>query len=106
MSEHSLANRHIVVTGGLGVLGRAVGAVLVEQGARVVLLDRVAAQDVPGITAVIGGIDLTDPDATRSAFQQASERLQGFDGLVNAAGVSDGKRWRAEPWSRGTRSMR
>ncbi len=57
MSEHSLANRHIVVTGGLGVLGRAVGAVLVEQGARVVLLDRVAAQDVPGITAVIGGID-------------------------------------------------
>ena len=68
MSEHSLANRHIVVTGGLGVLGRAVGAVLVEQGARVVLLDRVAAQDVPGITAVIGGIDLTDPDATRSAF--------------------------------------
>ena len=90
MSEHSLANRHIVVTGGLGVLGRAVGAVLVEQGARVVLLDRVAAQDVPGITAVIGGIDLTDPDATRSAFQQASERLQGFDGLVNAAG---GFRW-------------
>ena len=90
MSEHSLANRHIVVTGGLGVLGRAVGAVLVEQGARVVLLDRVAAQDVPGITAVIGGIDLTDPAATRSAFQQASERLQGCDGLVNAAG---GFRW-------------
>ena len=97
MSEHSLANRHIVVTGGLGVLGRAVGAVLVEQGARVVLLDRVAAQDVPGITAVIGGIDLTDPDATRSAFQQASERLQGFDGLVNAAG---GFRW--ETLERGT----
>jgi len=40
MTELSLANRHIVVTGGLGVLGRAVGAVLAEHGARVVLLDR------------------------------------------------------------------
>jgi NAD(P)-dependent dehydrogenase (short-subunit alcohol dehydrogenase family) len=90
MTELSLANRHIVVTGGLGVLGRAVGAVLAEHGALVVLLDRVPAQDVPGMAAVIGGVDLTDPEATRSAFDQASERLDGFDGLVNVAG---GFRW-------------
>ena len=90
MTELSLANRHIVVTGGLGVLGRAVGAVLAEHGARVVLLDRAPAQDVPGMAAVIGGVDLTDPEATRSAFDQASERLHGFDGLVNVAG---GFRW-------------
>lgn len=90
MTELSLANRHIVVTGGLGVLGRAVGAVLAEHGALVVLLDRVPAQDVPGMAAVIGGVDLTDPEATRSAFDQASERLHGFDGLVNVAG---GFRW-------------
>lgn len=90
MSEHSLSNRHVVVTGGLGVLGRAVGAVLLAHGARVVLVDRVGAQEVPGVTAVIGGVDLANPAAARSAFQQASEQLQGFDGLVNAAG---GFRW-------------
>lgn len=90
MTELSLANRHIVVTGGLGVLGRAVGAVLAEHGARVVLLDRAPAHDVPGMVAVIGGVDLTDPEVTRLAFDQASERLQGFDGLVNVAG---GFRW-------------
>lgn len=89
MSEHSLANRHIVVTGGLGVLGRAVGPCWSSRepalSCSIVLRPRMCL-----ITAVIGGIDLTDPDATRSAFQQASERLQGFDGLVNAAG---GFRW-------------
>jgi len=90
MSELSLANRHIVVTGGLGVLGRAVGAVLSERGARVVLLDRAPTQDVVGITAVIGGVDLTDPDAAGKAFAQASEHLHGMDGLVNVAG---GFRW-------------
>ena len=90
MTELSLANRHIVVTGGLGVPGRAVGAVLAEHGARVVLLDRAPAHDVPGMVAVIGGVDLTDPEVTRLAFDQASERLQGFDGLVNVAG---GFRW-------------
>lgn len=90
MTELSLANRHIVVTGGLGVLGRAVGAVLAEHGARVVLLDRAPALHVPGVTAVIGGVDLSDPDAARQAFEQAAERLNGFDGLVNVAG---GFRW-------------
>jgi NAD(P)-dependent dehydrogenase (short-subunit alcohol dehydrogenase family) len=90
MSEHSLANRHIVVTGGVGTLGRAVGAVLAEQGARVVLLDRAPAQDVPGMVAVIGGVDLTDSEATRSALAQARDQLNGLDGLVNVAG---GFRW-------------
>ncbi len=90
MSEHSLANRHIVVTGGVGTLGRAVGAVLAEQGARVVLLDRAPAQDVPGMVAVMGGVDLTDSEATRSALVQARDQLNGLDGLVNVAG---GFRW-------------
>ena len=53
MTEFSLSNRHIVVTGGLGVLGRAVGVVLAEHGACVVLLDRAPAHDVPGMAAVM-----------------------------------------------------
>ncbi len=42
------------------------------------------------MVAVIGGVDLTDPVATHLAFEQANERLQGLDGLVNVAG---GFRW-------------
>ena len=38
-----LASRIIVVTGGFGILGRAVAERLSEEGARVVLLDRAAA---------------------------------------------------------------
>ena len=90
MKNHSLKNRHIVVTGGLGVLGRAVGSVLAEHGARVVLLDRALAQDVSGMSAVIGGVDLTDSEAARTALDQASQQMHGFDGLVNVAG---GFRW-------------
>jgi NAD(P)-dependent dehydrogenase (short-subunit alcohol dehydrogenase family) len=90
MKNLSLKNRHIVVTGGLGVLGRVVGTVLAEHGACVALVDRVLVQEAPGITAVIGGVELTDPEATRTAFDQASQQMHGFDGLVNVAG---GFRW-------------
>ena len=37
----------VIVTGGLGVLGRSVGAELAARGARVALIDRVPATDVP-----------------------------------------------------------
>lgn len=90
MSEHSLSNRCVLITGGLGALGRAVGALLAERGARVVLLDRVPAQSVEGVAGVVGGVDLADPVATRIAFDEAERQMGGFDALVNVAG---GFRW-------------
>lgn len=86
-----------MVTGGFGILGRAVGALLVERGARVILLDRAP---VPGGAAAIntanltpiGGVDLSDPEAAGTAFKSISEQLaadqggHGIDALVNVAG--------------------
>jgi NAD(P)-dependent dehydrogenase (short-subunit alcohol dehydrogenase family) len=86
----SLSTRHVLVTGGLGALGRAVGKLLAGRGARVVLLDRVPAQDVAGMVAVLGGIDLGDEAATAAAVAEADRLLGGLNALVNVAG---GFRW-------------
>jgi NAD(P)-dependent dehydrogenase (short-subunit alcohol dehydrogenase family) len=86
----SLSTRHVLVTGGLGALGRAVGKLLAGRGARVVLLDRAPAQDVAGMVAVLGGIDLGDEAATAAAMAEADRLLGGLNALVNVAG---GFRW-------------
>ena len=76
----------VVVTGGLGVLGLSVGQLLLQRGARVVLLDRANTQAIDGMTAVLGGIDLTDADAAASALAHAERALGGMQALVNVAG--------------------
>jgi NAD(P)-dependent dehydrogenase (short-subunit alcohol dehydrogenase family) len=85
----------VVITGGLGALGRVLGAQLAAQGARVALLDRVdpaAAQPVPGVAAVIGPVDLGDEAAAAAAFDHAAATLGGISALVNVAG---GFSWQA-----------
>lgn len=86
----SLASRRVLVTGGLGALGRAVGRLLAERGARVVLLDRAPAQVVDGMAGVLGGVDLGDETATSGALAEVARRMGGVDALVNIAG---GFRW-------------
>lgn len=85
-----LAACRVVVTGGLGVLGRAVGELLAARGARVLLLDRAPAQNVPGMAAVLGGVDLADEAAANAAMLEAGHTLGGVNALVNVAG---GFRW-------------
>jgi NAD(P)-dependent dehydrogenase (short-subunit alcohol dehydrogenase family) len=85
----ALHDRVVVVTGGFGALGRALGSVLTEQGARVALIDR--AQPTPRLasderTLFVGGADLGDEDAARAAFAQVLQRWQRIDGLINVAG--------------------
>jgi NAD(P)-dependent dehydrogenase (short-subunit alcohol dehydrogenase family) len=86
----SLSTCHVLVTGGLGSLGHAVGKLLAGRGARVVLLDRAPAQDVAGMVGVLGGIDLGDEAATAAAVAEADRLLGGLNALVNVAG---GFRW-------------
>lgn len=86
MATQTLDGLRIVVTGGLGALGRSTGRVLSQRGARVTLLDRAQASTIPEVTAVIGDVDLTDPDSTRAAFDAAASGMGGIDGLVNIAG--------------------
>jgi NAD(P)-dependent dehydrogenase (short-subunit alcohol dehydrogenase family) len=77
----------VVVTGGLGVLGRAVGQQLQAQGAAVVLMDKADGAAPAGVAALIGGVDLADGDTTTHAMRQAAGRLGGgLDALVNIAG--------------------
>lgn len=85
-----LASRRVLVTGGLGALGRAVGRLLAERGARVVLLDLASAQAVDGMAGVLGGVDLGDEAATDRAVAEAARLMGGVDALVNIAG---GFRW-------------
>jgi NAD(P)-dependent dehydrogenase (short-subunit alcohol dehydrogenase family) len=84
-----LAERVVVVTGGFGVLGRAVASVLLERGARVALLDRSAV--TAGLEAsdrllLIGGLDAADTGAVQQALMQVLQHWQRLDGLVNVAG--------------------
>ncbi|KAF3996161.1 SDR family NAD(P)-dependent oxidoreductase [Glaciimonas immobilis] len=92
-----LHGKNVVVTGGFGVLGRAVGALLVERGARVILLDRApvpTGAEAPAIANLIrlGDVDLSDPAAATAAFNTVSEQLRTMQGshcinaLVNVAG--------------------
>lgn len=87
---HTLGARRVLVTGGLGHLGRAVGHGLAARGARVVLLDRVPAEIVHGMVGVLGGIDLGDEADTAAAVTEAHRLMGGLDALVNIAG---GFRW-------------
>lgn len=86
MDTKMLDQRKIVVTGGLGALGRQVGAFLAARGAQVVLVDRAASAVVPDVRAVLGNVDLTDATSTAAAFSQAAQTMAGLNGLVNVAG--------------------
>jgi NAD(P)-dependent dehydrogenase (short-subunit alcohol dehydrogenase family) len=87
--SRSLQDRVFVVTGGFGVLGRALATCLDECGARVGLLDR--APVPPDMHAgerslLLGGVDLGAPGAAARAFVDVAQRWQRVDGLVNVAG--------------------
>ncbi|MDB5748295.1 MAG: hypothetical protein JWP72_3143 [Massilia sp.] len=83
-----LDSRIIVVTGGFGVLGRAVAERLTADGARVVLLDRAAAPSsgLPQVALALGDVEIGDEAACKAAYAQVRELLGGVDGVVNVAG--------------------
>lgn len=85
----ALHDRVIVITGGFGALGRALAAVLAEQGARTALLDRAPAP--PGLAAdestlLLGSVDLGDVGAAQAALARVVQHWRRIDGLVNVAG--------------------
>lgn len=90
MPSHQLLHRRVIVTGGLGALGRSVGAVLASRGAQVALVDRLAWTEVAGVAMVAGGVDLGDLSGTASAFADVARHFGGIDAIVNIAG---GFRW-------------
>ena len=81
----------IAVTGGFGMLGRAVVEAARAAGAEVAAIDFVAAPAENGDGVLrIGDVDLADPDAAESAVAAVVARFGRLDALVNVAG---GFRW-------------
>ncbi len=78
----------IVVTGGSGALGTALGLALAQAGARVALVDKAPAPttDHAGAMLHLGEVDLCDAPATRRAFHAAQAHFGRLDALVNVAG--------------------
>ncbi|MFC4253078.1 SDR family NAD(P)-dependent oxidoreductase [Sinimarinibacterium flocculans] len=92
-----LANKSVIVTGGLGALGRVVVSELAAQGARVAVLDCSARPDAGRAEVVYDGVDLCNASATAKAMESIAAQLGGIYGLVNVAGG-----FRYEPISEGT----
>ena len=84
-----LSGFRTIVTGGghpMGI-GQATASLFVQQGARVVVLDReFPAAGLPAGQNAIS-LDVSDTDACRVAVARAAERMGGVDIVVNNAGI-------------------
>lgn len=88
----SLDDRVIVVTGGLGQLGRQFTRALMDHGARVAVLDLAEAADSPIAGTAEGRAlylqaDVTDRGSLERALEAIKERWGGVHGLINNAAL-------------------
>ncbi|MBP7335664.1 SDR family NAD(P)-dependent oxidoreductase [Niveispirillum sp.] len=82
-----MSGRSIIVTGGFGVLGRAVAAAFAATGDHVTRVDFAAtAPDTNEGGLDIGGVDLTDGAAAARVVADVTAAFGGIDVLVNVAG--------------------
>jgi NAD(P)-dependent dehydrogenase (short-subunit alcohol dehydrogenase family) len=101
-----LDGRAAAITGGASGIGRATAVRFAAEGARVAILDRdeaaaqAVAQELGGVAIAV---DVSDPEACRTAVNAASDRLGGLGILFNNAGVGAAKPFEAysdRAWSR------
>jgi NAD(P)-dependent dehydrogenase (short-subunit alcohol dehydrogenase family) len=81
-----MTKRTVVVTGGHGILGRAVVEAALARGLNVALVDYAQGQTPPEGAFEIAGVDLTDPTAAAAALKSAADRFSRIDALLNIAG--------------------
>ena len=85
------ADRIAIVSGGLGTIGRAIGARLAAEGAQVVLADLPKTHPdldaAPGLPAIFVPLDVTDAGSWADAIKVVLDRFGRLDVLVNNAGV-------------------
>jgi NAD(P)-dependent dehydrogenase (short-subunit alcohol dehydrogenase family) len=83
-----LEGKLIVVTGGLGILGRAIADAALESGAIVALIDRVEpAHADHSASLLVSGIDLAELPSAQDAFQRIADKLGPIHALINVAGA-------------------
>lgn len=76
----------IAVTGGHGVLGRAVVEAALADGLRVAVIDHAPGQGAPEGVLELGGVDLTDPASATKAIDAVAAHFGRLDALLNIAG--------------------
>ena len=81
-----MSDRVIAVTGGHGVLGRAVVEAAVGEGLRVAVIDHASGHAVPDGVLELGGVDLTDPASAARAIDAVAAQFGRLDALLNIAG--------------------
>ena len=88
-----LAEKRVLITGGAGGIGAATAARFLQEGSRVVVLDRDPealarlTSEMPALSGTIGA-DVSDPDDIARAFEELDDLLGGLDILINNAGIS------------------
>ncbi|MGD8903259.1 MAG: SDR family oxidoreductase [Anaerolineae bacterium] len=88
-----LAEKRVLITGGAGGIGAATATRFLEEGSRVVVLDRdpeALARLVSELPALSGTIcaDVSDPGDIARAFEELDDLFGGLDILINNAGIS------------------
>ena len=83
----SFDGKVVVITGGAGGIGAATARAFTASGARVALLDKVAADAVAGATGLALCLDLTKEDEVARAIAQIVELFGKIDVLFNNCGV-------------------
>lgn len=78
--------RTLVITGGHGVLGRAVLEAALSDSLNVAVIDHANGQPAPEGVLELGGVDLTDPAAAEGAMAAVVDRFGRIDALLNIAG--------------------
>jgi NAD(P)-dependent dehydrogenase (short-subunit alcohol dehydrogenase family) len=83
-----MRDKVVVVTGGSGVLGRAVVEAALDAGCFVALPSREVADKITARDRllVLGGVDLTDFPAVKQAFETVAAYFGRIDALANIAG--------------------
>jgi NAD(P)-dependent dehydrogenase (short-subunit alcohol dehydrogenase family) len=80
----------VVITGGYGALGMVVARTAVDRGARLAILDQSLVPkdaDFGKDGLLLGGVDLTNADATREAMGKVKKQFGRIDCLINIAGT-------------------
>ncbi|GFE48370.1 3-ketoacyl-ACP reductase [Roseobacter cerasinus] len=89
----SLSGKTVLLTGGLGTLGRAQATKLAGEGARVIVLDRPESDDADSRAAALGdgvtffGCDLNDLAGAETAVEGLARDVGGVDILINNAAL-------------------
>jgi NAD(P)-dependent dehydrogenase (short-subunit alcohol dehydrogenase family) len=90
---YNLKNKKVLITGGAGGIGSATAGRFLEEGARVLIMDRDEAachklkQALPSLEGFILA-DVSNPESVTLGFEELDGLYDGLDVLVNNAGVS------------------